>query len=707
MKEQDSCYQKYYIKQLTILFASIFLLEFLVMIYIYDYIRSFPPVLGSLIGATILMLTIIPIVYVSIIKPTAKEIATRIKAEKKNQYNTEIQSVISSLIQLSLTPVSLKKQLEKAMDLLLTVSWFAPEKAGSIYLTDTNKPDRLIRIVEKNLPAKAAQQCTEVEFGQCLCGLAALEKNVVFTDCINQDHPIAYDGMKAHGHYCVPIKIHEAVLGVLNLYVEEGHVRSDVETAFLSSFADTLATIIQKNMKEKEILYISNYDKLTGLSNRGLFINRINHDIYYSIRHNKKLALLYIDIDNFRKINDVAGYDEADNILKVIANRIANSLRRTDTVARISSDEFAVIVTALDNVKYIEIVAKKLLAIINRPYNTYNRTMNIEASIGISIYPEHGVHAETLLNKASVSVRHAKKKGGNCYVLFSADISQKYDEQIDMELALMDAIRNNKLMIYYQSQIEIRTGKIVGAEALLRWQHEGNMVSPAKFIPIAEQTGLIVPIGEWVIKEVCKQNKEWQRQGLPAITVAVNISSEQLNKAGALIEQVKKALSDSGLAPHFLDLELTESMCMKNLELTKSIFAEFQKLGIQLSIDDFGTGYSSLNYIKNLPFNKLKIDRSFIQTIVHDKYDQTIVEAVIKICKVLNLKTIAEGVETHDQLEVLRQLKCNEVQGFLFSKPVPADSLTELLKDEFQNTLNYMKSTYVKRILQTETLLDT
>ncbi|MCI4626727.1 MAG: EAL domain-containing protein [Candidatus Magnetoovum sp. WYHC-5] len=695
MKKNGNKYRGYYTKNFIILFALIFIIEFITMIYIDDYIHNLPIAVTSILDSTLLTILIFPIAYILNLNPLERETIMRIQVEEKNRYNEDTQKIIAQLLHLSLQASSLKTQLELSMDLLLAVPWLALESTGSIYLTDSTKPNTLTRIVERNLPQELLKQCYTIEYGKCLCGLAALNKEIVFTDCINPQHVIKYSGMKPHGHYCVPIKIEEDVLGVLNLYVKEGHTQSKTEVRFLNSFANTLATIIYKHMKEQEIEYISNYDKLTGLPNRELLINRLNFSIYHANRYNRTLSLLHIDVDNFKKINDMVGYIEADNILKIIADRIVKCLRKTDTVARTGNNEFIVMIPELIDTKYTEVIAKKLLEYINKPYNFNNSVISIEASIGVSIYPEHGTNAETLLNKASVAMRHAKKDGGNLCILFSSDIAKDYDEQTYFERALMGAHKNNKLMLYYQPQIEINTGKIVGAEALLRWEHEGKLIPPSKFIPIAEQTGLIIQIGEWVIKEACKQNKEWQTQGLPPITIAVNISPEQLNRGYMLMNQLKNVLFDLDIAPQFLELELTESTCMQNIELVKNMLIDLNSFGVHIAIDDFGTGYSSLNYLKLLPFNKLKIDRAFIKNIEHDKYDQTIVEAIIKICHVMNLKIIAEGVETKGQLEILRCLKCNEVQGFLFSRPIPPHDFAELLKDEQPAV------TYEKRPIQT------
>jgi diguanylate cyclase (GGDEF)-like protein/PAS domain S-box-containing protein len=438
--------------------------------------------------------------------------------------------------------------------------------------------------------------------------------------------------------------------------------------------------ITERKRSEEQIRHMATHDTLTELPNRIMFGQLLNHAIRSAKRHRRQLAVLFTDLDRFKIINDTLGHEAGDLLLKTIATRFKQTLRATDVVARLGGDEFVILVEEVDNPGQLVTVAQKILSTTMRPVPLMGEECRVTASVGISIYPKDGEDEQTLMKTADKAMYFAKEEGKNNYQFYSEGLKSQSIEQLSLETHLRLALERNELSLNYQAKLDFKTDVITGVEALLRWHSPllGD-VSPAKFIPVAEETGMIVPIGQWVIKTACAQNVAWQQQGLPHVCMAVNLSFRQLLDEN-LIEDIKTALRDSGMAPHLLELEITESMVMHNPARMVAILTQIKDMGVRLAIDDFGTGYSSLAQIKHFPIDTLKVDRSFIRDIPQDAEDKAITQAIISMGKTLSLTVVAEGVETQDQMDFLRQHSCDEMQGYYFSKPVTPEKFADLLR---------------------------
>jgi diguanylate cyclase (GGDEF)-like protein/PAS domain S-box-containing protein len=442
----------------------------------------------------------------------------------------------------------------------------------------------------------------------------------------------------------------------------------------------TFVDITERKLAQERIQFLAYYDALTGLPNRTLLQDRLNTALAGARRHQEKVALLFLDIDRFKVINDSLGHSIGDVLLKQVAERLRNSAREQDTVARLGGDEFLIVLTAIRSLSGIGVAADRFLKAMATPFVIQEHSLTVTCSLGITIFPEHGEDSESLLKNADVALYSAKDQGRNKFQFFTEDMNVQAMERLTLENNLRLALlRRSELVLYYQPQVRIADGKITGAEALVRWQHPDlGLIMPDRFIAIAENSGLINPIGEWVLKTACAQAMQWQQQGLPSIPVAVNVSAVQLRQEG-FVQLIRNVLAESGLAARYLELELTESVILTNADVMLALLHELAVLGVKLSIDDFGIGYSSLSYLKHFPFHKLKIDRSFIRDLTTDPEDAAITSAIINLAKNLDLGVVAEGVENDEQMAFLRQHECDEAQGYYFSRPLPACSFTEFL----------------------------
>jgi diguanylate cyclase (GGDEF)-like protein len=408
---------------------------------------------------------------------------------------------------------------------------------------------------------------------------------------------------------------------------------------------------------------------------------RLKHALHQGARYNRGIAVMFIDIDRFKVINDSLGHSAGDRMLQDCARRLTECLRESDTIARLGGDEFVVMIENFTAPRDAIVVAQKVLVGMAKPFFVDGQEFLVSASIGISTFPDDGADAETLLKNADIAMYRAKDLGRNNYQFYSAQMNKHTFERLAMESSLRRAVERNEFLLHYQPKLDLRTGAIAGVEALVRWQHpDWGMVSPAQFIPLAEETGLIVQIGEWVLRTACEQSRKWREEGIPALRIAVNLSARQFAQK-TLLRDVGRIIAESGLTPESLELEITESLVMHNPEQATQTLEELKAMGISLSIDDFGTGYSSLSYLKRFPLDCVKIDRSFIKDIPVDADDMAITKGVIALGHSLRLKVVAEGVETAEQLDFLRANDCDELQGFFFSKPLPSEEVTTFLKN--------------------------
>ncbi len=442
-----------------------------------------------------------------------------------------------------------------------------------------------------------------------------------------------------------------------------------------------LDTSEQKKTEER-LNYLAFYDDLTDLPNRSLFVDRLAQAMKEADRDDHLIAVLFLDLDHFKKINDSMGHDAGDRLLIEAAERLRSCMRACDTVARWGGDEFTLVLHDIKTIHNVTAVAEKIIEKFSAPFHINGRDFFTTTSIGIMLYPFDDQSVENLMKNADAAMYHAKDTGRNNYQFFSQKMTTQVEERLELEHELRQALSQDEFKLVYQPQVDIENGKIVGMEALIRWDHpDRGLIPPDKFIPLAEETGLIMPIGEWVLAEACKKNQSLEDLGFPSIQVSVNLSARQLGEAD-LVENVRRVLDETGLKPALLDLEITESMLMSDLDRVNQTLNQLSALGVTISIDDFGTGYSSLSYLKRFPISTLKIDRSFIQDIPEDKDDMSITIAIINMARELGMKTVAEGVEIKEQLNFLKRQRCNLMQGYYFSKPIAFDDLVLLLQDE-------------------------
>jgi len=428
-----------------------------------------------------------------------------------------------------------------------------------------------------------------------------------------------------------------------------------------------------------EVDFLAYYDTITQLPNRALFEDRLAQAIAMAKSSGQMLGVLFISLDQFKKVNDTLGHGPGDILLREFAERLKSCVAQTDTIARFGSDEFALLRTQIEDADDVIETIGSLSQVLKFAFELDGQELFATASVGISLFPFDGDDGQTLLKNAGAALYKAKRSGGANYQFYTADIHDRASRRLSLETTLRRALQNQEFLLHYQPKVSVDSLEITGVEALVRWHHpQLGLISPAEFIPLAEDTGLIIPIGQWVLKEACLQNKRWQNQGFARIRMAVNISARQLHDQ-AFADTVIRTLRETDLEPEYLELELTESSIMQNVELAANVLSRLKAMGIYCSIDDFGTGFSSLASLKRLPINALKIDKSFVSEAPSEPDDAALVLAIITLAHNLRLKVIAEGVETEEQLRLLHLLRCDEIQGGLFSKPLPADALESLL----------------------------
>jgi diguanylate cyclase (GGDEF)-like protein len=436
-----------------------------------------------------------------------------------------------------------------------------------------------------------------------------------------------------------------------------------------------------------EMIHLAHHDFLTGLPNRMLLSDRVNQVIALAQRHGKKVAILFLDLDGFKHINDSLGHAVGDKLLQSITECLVGCVRGSDTVSRQGGDEFVILLSEVEHSEDAAITARRMLQAVAEVHPVGQHSLHITTSIGVSVFPDDGEDAETLIKNADTAMYQAKENGRQSYQFFKPAMNVRAVERQSIEEALRTALERNELSLHYQPIINLRSGAITGAEALLRWTHPTRgPVSPAQFIPVAEDCGLILPIGNWVLREAAKQARAWLDAGLPLGSVAVNISAMEFRHEDFL-EGIFAALEDTNLDPKFLELELTESVLMKRAESAASVLQTLRANGVQLAIDDFGTGFSSLSYLRRFPVDALKIDQSFVRQISTAPDETTIVTAIISMGRSLNLRVVAEGVETQEELSFLQAHQCDEAQGYYFGRPVPPAIFAKLLETGVRNAV--------------------
>ena len=526
-------------------------------------------------------------------------------------------------------------------------------------------------------PYKMKKGLTEyvLKSGQSLLLNKEIYKNLIKT------HNIEPIGQSCYNWLGVPLKLANGkTIGMICVqnYTDD-YIFSEEDKKILQYSSDQIAMAIKRKVDDIKIHKQAHYDDLTGLTNKALFHDRLDQAIHNAERKDEVLAVLFIDLDNFKYVNDSMGHSIGDKLLKIIGNKLIESTRKSDTVSRWGGDEFTIL---LPNIKRLSGIYKLCDRILNTHLNNIiieGQELHITASIGVSLFPQDGINPDMLIKNADAAMYKSKELGKNQFHLYKPDMNEEVMERLNVETNLFRAIKNEEFQIVYQPQLSLKSNKIVGFEALVRWnQPDMGVLAPYKFIPIAEETNLIIPLGEWIIKKVCEQAKLWHDKGYH-LKAGINISAKQFNQ-DKLVQIIQSTINETSIKPSLIELELTESIIMKNVNRTLKICKELKKMGVSISVDDFGTGYSSLSYLKDFPIDKLKIDQSFISNLAdHDGDDAKIANLVIDLGHKLGLEVVAEGVETQNQIDFLRKYACDEIQGFILSKPLEMNEFEKLI----------------------------
>jgi diguanylate cyclase (GGDEF)-like protein/PAS domain S-box-containing protein len=592
----------------------------------------------------------------------------------------------AQILEMIATSVPLADVLER---LMLLVESQLTGIFGSVLLLDDDGV-HLRHGAAPSLPEAYTKEIDGVRIGPKVgsCGTAVYRREpVIVADIMGDPLWDDFRGLAVtHGYrscWSTPILSHQGdVLGVFAMYSATVREPTSIELHLIDITTRIAGIAIERKQSEDRIQFMATHDALTGLPNRALLKDRLSQAVLFAQRYDRWATIVFVDLDNFKLVNDSLGHSAGDELLKVVADRMVNSVRAIDTVVRLGGDEFVILL--FDQPKSVDAIAttvQKIRAAIAEPISLEGHSVRVTSSFGIATYPNDGTNVDALLANADAAMYRAKDDGRDNFHFYTSDLNTKAQEKFLLQEELRSALVRSEFVLLYQPQVDLRTGAVFAVEALIRWQHPNlGVIPPVKFIPLAEETGLIVEIGDWVLREACQQNKAWQDEGLPRINVSVNVSARQF-KDKALVSRVVNALRESGLEAKFLELEMTESLVMRDVEQAVATMRELQGLGVQLSIDDFGTGYSSLSALKTFPVARLKIDRSFISDLASNESDRAVAGAVISLGQKLNLRVIAEGVETDEQLAFLRESNCDEMQGYHFSKPVPPESIEKLLRE--------------------------
>ena len=482
--------------------------------------------------------------------------------------------------------------------------------------------------------------------------------------------------------FAFAVQIEGECVAILEFFTQEILETDAALLEAMTHIGTQLSRVVERERSAERIQHLAYHDTLTELPNRRLFQDRLDISLTQTRQYRRELGVLFLDLDRFKVINDSLGHHCGDELLQQVATRLLSCVRCGDTIARSGGDEFVILLPEIIGMADIQKVAERILSAMQSPFLLSGQEVYVTFSVGGSAYPLAGDDAETLLKNADIALYKAKQQGRNRYELFTPQMASQAQETLLLETSLRKAFANEEFVVYYQPQVDANSGHIIGMEALVRWLHpEWGMISPAQFIPMAEETGLIIPLGAWVLRTACHQARDWQQEGLLPLRLSVNLSLRQFQQAN-LVSQVREILQEARLAPALLDLEITESIAVENLETTLQTLLDLKRLGVHLSLDDFGTGYSSLSSLSTLPMDTVKIDKSFVQTLLTDPRNAAIAGSIIHMARSLNLQVIAEGVETPQQRQFLMEHRCHSIQGYLFSKPLTAGDFTDLLAKE-------------------------
>ncbi|MCF6290344.1 MAG: EAL domain-containing protein [Desulfobacterales bacterium] len=594
-------------------------------------------------------------------KAIQKATAASVAAEQEHKRATELQEIIKIRDQ----EIAKRKEYQKKLDLAAEI---IENTIEGIVLTD---PDGVIEQVNPGFTAITGYGPAEVLGQTPHILMSAHHKQRFYEDMWNT--------LLAHGSWRGEIwskrksgEVYPQWLSITVLKDQEGET-----THYVGLFHD----ISELKKSQQRLEYMAYYDTLTGLPNRTLFSNRLEKAFTMANRGQQMIAIVYLDIDDFKNINDTLGHNIGDLFLREAARVLNGFCRNEDTVARTGGDDFLFMFQGVNDIDGAATIVRRILAAFETPFQVQNHELFVSASAGITVYPDDGKDVETLIRNADMAMYGAKEAGKKGFCFFTRKMDETLKRRMILERSLRKALEQEEFRVYYQPKLSVAGGRIEGAEALVRWQRsDGSIVSPLDFIPLAEQTGLIVPLGQWVLRTACRQTRAWQEAGFP-IKIAVNLSARQFQQKN-LMEMVEQALVESGLAPVDLELEVTESILLASHEEAVEILSRLREMGVSVAIDDFGTGYSSLSYLKKLPIDTIKIDRAFIRDIPGDTDDVAITRAILAMSHSLGLRVVAEGVESNDHLLFLREHGCESMQGYLFSPPVPAADFLEILRQK-------------------------
>jgi diguanylate cyclase (GGDEF)-like protein/PAS domain S-box-containing protein len=609
---------------------------------------------------------VVPSATGDIIVAIARDITSRRLAEEGARSQSLQQMVIAEFAQQALGIADLEQVMSNAAEI---VALTLDVEHCRILQLEADGAALAVRATHGGPPEMLGRQLPLPDPASPTGRVLALRKGVITED---QSAEVPIPGQK------------NGPLGVLGAYTQARRRFTADELNFLQSIANNIAVAIERKSAEERFAYLAQFDALTGLPNRHLFQDRVAQTMAQARRSGRAMAVLFIDLDRFKLVNDAQGREAGDRLLQAAALRLSQTVRGGDTVGRFGGDEFGVVLANLGKPGDASLVAQKIIDALARPVELDGHETYITASIGISIYPADAAEPETLLANADAAMYRAKEQGRNHYEYFTREMNERALRWVRMQTEMRRALERGEFQVHYQPKVELATGRICGFEALLRWQHpEKGLVPPAEFIPVLEETGLIVPAGEWVMRTACAQIKAWREAGLPSSPIAVNLSARQFQQKG-LEDSICRVLRESAVAPPLLQFELTESLLMADPEGAARTLLGLKELGVRLSVDDFGTGYSSLAYLKRFAVNELKIDRVFIRDIVADPDDAAITLAIINLAHSLDLEVVAEGVETEAQVNFLRSHGCDQMQGYYFAAPRTADDCTRALREDLR-----------------------
>lgn len=601
-----------------------------------------------------------------------EDITQRRAKEEKGKRDLFSQKVIASILELSSSPISFKEKIEKALGAILSTPWLSIQSKGGVFLA---KDGQLELFAHKGLSETVQTACEKVAFGNCLCGRAAETKKMVFAAHVDDRHDIRPSGMQAHGHYCVPIVYDGGLKGVLVLYVRDGHEEDDDERNFLKSVCNALGNIIHSQHMQQELEFGAYYDSLTGLPNRKLLSQRVNACINkYKRDKQRKYAVLFVDLNRFKAINDSLGHAAGDAVLNAVSDRIGVELRNTDTVARLGGDEFVVLLEEVNGFESVYRIVDRIHDSVNAVIDIGMNEVYTSASIGIAFCDRDYGSFEEVIRDADIAMYRAKGFGPSSTVVFDEKMYEEALSGLYMENNLRQALDRGELEVHYQPVFSLIEKRFVGAEALVRWPTEEGFISPAEFIPVAEETGLINDVGRFVAESVCELLST--RPVPDDFYITVNISAKQILHS-SVVELIDEVLTRHSLSTHRIRLEITESVFAGDMDVVENQLNGLKQRGIKLLVDDFGTGYSSLSFLHRFPFDALKVDQSFVRNLLESEESASMVRTIVDLARSLDIDVVVEGVETDRQIDYLTSLGCDLIQGYYFSRPLPEEAFLE------------------------------